>query len=72
MSLTWLILDLVAVYVTVIWFRRLQRNSREPPRPPGPCGFPLVGNVFDVPWDPSWDAVWAFASSLKDEYGEWF
>ena len=34
-----------------------RRNRSKPPYPPGPKGYPLIGNVLDVPQDiPIWQA----------------
>ena len=36
--------------------------SRRPPYPPGPKGYPLIGNIFDIPQDiPVWKTFVALA-----------
>jgi len=42
-----------ATSLALIW--RWQKNRSRPPYPPGPKGYPLIGNVLDVPQDvPVW------------------
>jgi len=42
-----------AVLLALIW--KWQANRRRPPYPPGPKGYPLIGNILDVPQDiPVW------------------
>ena len=36
----------------VAWVIRKARNLL--PLPPGPIGFPIVGNIFDIPRDKAW------------------
>lgn len=33
-----------------------KRNPKNLPLPPGPKGYPLIGNLFDVPKDKPWVA----------------
>jgi len=43
-----------AVSLAVIW---KWQKDRKPPHPPGPKGYPLIGNILDVPQDvPVWQA----------------
>jgi len=58
-------LVVVAAVVTFAMLRR-QWTSRRPPYPPGPKGYPLIGNVFDFPKNPIWEG---FARMAK-EHGE--
>ena len=44
------------------------RQDRRLPSPPGPKGYPLVGNIFDLRHDvPTCEAF----MSLAEQYGEW-
>ena len=41
--------------VSLALIRKWQKNRSRPPYPPGPKGYPLIGNVLDVPQDiPAW------------------
>jgi len=43
-----------AASLTLIW---KWQKKRRPPYPPGPKGYPLIGNILDVPQDiPAWQA----------------
>ena len=33
---------------------RDRRNPNSPPLPPGPKGYPLIGNLFDMPANKPW------------------
>jgi len=42
-----------AASLALIW--KWQKNRSRPPYPPGPKGYPLIGNILDVPQDvPVW------------------
>jgi hypothetical protein len=56
----------LAVAVSLILLSIRRRNSKLP-YPPGPKGYPLLGNVFDVPKDLS---VWKAAMSMGGLYSE--
>ena len=45
---------------------RRQWGSKRPPYPPGPKGYPIIGNVFDLPKNPVWEGL----TKMAQEYGE--
>lgn len=44
-----------------------QSNSRKGPLPPGPKGWPLIGNMLDLPKSRPWVQM----EKWTREYGEW-
>ena len=55
----------VAVGIVLAVLRRRLAPSR-PPYPPGPKGYPVIGNLLDFPKDPVWEGLAAMAK----EHGE--
>ena len=49
---------LVVLLFSYILFKRLKKRTNDNPNrlplPPGPKGYPLLGNLFDVPIDKAW------------------
>jgi len=59
---------LLAIAASLIFVQRRRRSAR-PPYPPGPKGYPVIGNVLDIPQDvPLWKAL----MSMVENYSEWF
>jgi hypothetical protein len=40
--------------------------SKRPPYPPGPKGFPIIGNILDFPKAPIWEGL----TKMAQDYGE--
>ena len=49
---------MAALFFTVMFFRQLKKgrdgNPNGLPLPPGPKGYPLIGNIFDMPVHKPW------------------
>ena len=58
----------LAVVATAVAFALVRRKwtSRHPPYPPGPKGYPIIGNVFDFPENPIWEGF----AKMAREHGE--
>jgi hypothetical protein len=58
----------LAVVATAIILAVVRRQwaSKRPPYPPGPKGYPIIGNVFDFPKNPIWEGL----TRMAQEYGE--
>lgn len=56
----------VAITAIVIVTLRKKRGSKHPPYPPGPKGYPVIGNVLDFPQNPIWEGF----AKMCQEYGE--
>ena len=81
MSVNWSIIDLLGTYpyyklaalsFGVILFRQLKKgrdgNTNGLPLPPGPKGYPLIGNLFDMPID----KPWVVYDEWRKTYGKFF
>jgi len=59
-----LVLDCAVVVIVFQWLRLL-RHGRKANVPPGPKGYPVIGNVFDV----MVSEIWIAAQKWEREYG---
>lgn len=59
-------LVVVATVVTLAVLRRQWTSRRTTPYPPGPKGYPIIGNVFDFPKNPIWEEF----MKMAQEHGE--
>lgn len=58
---------LLVVAVSFIFVQRRRRKTRLP-YPPGPKGYPVIGNVLDIPKDvPLWRAL----MQMTEKYSKW-
>ena len=63
---------LAALFVSIVLFRQLKKrrdgNPNGLPLPPGPKGYPLIGNLFDMPiYKP-----WLVYDQWRKTYGKTF
>lgn len=66
MTIPWIFISLVTA-TTVFVYHRLRR-ALNLPRPPGPSGLPIIGNLLDSPKEYSWIKYLEWAR----KYGERF
>jgi hypothetical protein len=63
---------LAALFFSVMLFRQLKKRSDGNPNglplPPGPKGYPLIGNLFDMPVDKPWIVY----DEWRKKYGKTF
>ena len=52
----------------VYWKVRRWGRTRSSPLPPGPKGYPIIGNVLDIPRELS---LWEGALALGRQYGKY-
>ena len=59
----------LVVVTTAIAFAIVRKrwSLTRPPYPPGPKGYPVIGNVFDFPRNPIWEGF----TKMAQEHGEW-
>lgn len=55
----------VLAFALAVFLR--QSNSRKGPLPPGPKGWPIIGNMLDLPKSRPWVQM----EKWTREYGEW-
>lgn len=65
-TISWPLLLSVAATTAVV-YHRIRRASNLP-RPPGPPGLPLIGNLLDIPKEYSWVTY----REWSRQYGELF
>ena len=58
----------VVITMIVLVAARKKWASRRPPYPPGPKGYPIIGNLFDFPT--SKGPLWEGFARMAKEYGE--
>lgn len=61
----WIALCVLFLCYLVSRKKRLVKNPKRLPLPPGPPGWPIIGNLFDI--SNSW--LWVSYSSMAQKYG---
>jgi hypothetical protein len=61
-----LALLVASLAVTYLWLKRRHRGL---PLPPGPKGWPLIGNVFDIPTIKGWEVYHKWCKELGEHLG---
>jgi len=59
-------LAVVTTVAALVVLRRQWALRRTTPYPPGPKGYPIIGNVFDFPKDHIWEGF----TMMAQEHGE--
>jgi hypothetical protein len=63
--MTYSLLDASLGFVLVFLLWKIYSRSSPPSHPPGPKGWPLIGNLFDMPKEKAWNVF----TQLSKEYG---
>ena len=58
--------QLVAIAVVLLLVYRFIKTRRRLPYPPGPRGWPIIGNIFDVPTSYQWKTF----AQWGEQYGK--
>jgi len=66
MATLFLFLDVIGATVAIILAIRIWAKKNTAHCPPGPKGYPIIGNLFDIPSTQEWLAF----AELGDKYGE--
>ncbi|KAG6873902.1 hypothetical protein C0995_009681 [Termitomyces sp. Mi166 len=59
-------IDVFCVFLGIYLLSKLVRRKQKDPLPPGPKGYPLIGNIFDMPTKQEW----AVFSKWGKQYGK--
>ena len=59
------ILSVISIWVASIWSLTRKRATSKNPKLPGPRGYPIIGNIFDMPTSKEW----LKAAEWKQTYG---